>query len=199
MKKKTYSCLKTVYYTIVGGIPYLKFRYNMRGCSIGRNISVGRHSFFRGNKKSTIGSNIRFGNNCFIEVGGTIEDANLILGDHFSATGGLFISCNHSVIIGKNVLLGNNIRIYDSNHGMDPESEIPYERQLLECKPVNINDNTWIGDNCIILAGSTVGKHAIIGAGSVVAGVIPDYTVAAGNPAKVIKKWDKDKKIWVRI
>lgn len=53
--------------------------------------------------------------------------------------------------------------------------------------PITINDNVWIGANATIAAGVTIGKHFVIGTGSVVTKDVPDYSVAVGNPAKVIK------------
>lgn len=53
--------------------------------------------------------------------------------------------------------------------------------------PITINDDVWIGANAVIAAGVTIGKHCVIGAGSVVTKDVPDYSVAVGNPAKVIK------------
>ncbi len=172
----------------------------MRGNTIGSNIYIGRRCFFRSSRgKTIIGNNIRFGNGCFIEVGGTNNDACLRIGNDFSATSNLFISCNNSVTLGNGVLFGNNIRIYDSNHGIDPEADMPYEHQPLVCKPVYVGDNTWIGDNCIILAGASIGTHSVIGAGSIVTGIIPEYSIAVGSPAKVIKRWDSSGKNWIKI
>ena len=199
MKTIIYNRLKKIYYWIFRLLPYLYFRFTMRGCKIGSNISVGRHCFFRGKRRTAIGNNIRFGDNCLIEVGGINPDAKLIIGNDFSATSNLFISCNYSITIGNRALFGNNIRIYDSNHGIDPECGIPYEHQKLVCKPVVIGSNTWIGDNCIILAGTSIGEYSVIGAGSVVTGKIPEYTIAAGVPARVIKKWDTNNKTWIKL
>ena len=53
--------------------------------------------------------------------------------------------------------------------------------------PITINDNVWIGANATIAAGVTIGKHFVIGTGSVVTKDVPDYSVAVGNPAKAIK------------
>jgi len=64
---------------------------------------------------------------------------------------------------------------------------------------VRIGDGTWIGQRAIILPGVSVGKHCIIVAGSVCTKDIPDYSMAAGVPAKVIKRWDKAEKQWIRV
>lgn len=63
----------------------------------------------------------------------------------------------------------------------------------LTCKPVLIREYAWVGAGATILSGVCIGRHAIVGAGSVVTKDVPDYAVAVGNPAKVIKMLDKEK------
>lgn len=82
---------------------------------------------------------------------------------------------------------------------MNPESELPYMRQPLESKPVSIGDGCWIGEKVCILPGVTIGKKCIIGAGSVVIKSIPDYSIAAGNPAKVIKQYNFENHNWEKV
>lgn len=64
---------------------------------------------------------------------------------------------------------------------------------ILTCKPVLIREYAWVGAGATILPGVSIGRHAIVGAGSVVTKDVPDYAVAVGNPAKVIKMLDKEK------
>ena len=82
---------------------------------------------------------------------------------------------------------------------MNPESQMPYMDQPLECKPVTIDDGTWIGEKVCILPGVTIGKKFIIGAGAVVNKSIPDYSMAAGVPAKVIKKYNFKTHSWEKV
>lgn len=69
----------------------------------------------------------------------------------------------------------------------------PYDRQLLTCRPVLIKEGAWIGAHAIVLPGVCIGRYAIVGAGSVVTKDIPDYGVAVGNPARVIRTLDAEK------
>ena len=64
---------------------------------------------------------------------------------------------------------------------------------------VIIGEGSWLGTNVVVVGKVSIGKHCVIGANSVVTKDIPDYSVAAGIPAKVIKKYDFEKKEWVRV
>ena len=89
---------------------------------------------------------------------------------------------NGGIEIGDSALLGNNVTIVTLNHDIAPET-----RCNATPKPVKIGKKVWIGSNCTILPGVTIGDNSVIGAGSVVVKSIPANVIAVGNPAKVIK------------
>lgn len=100
------------------------------------------------------------------------------------------ITAVNSITIGNHVLMGSKIYITDHFHGAvsAEEKDIPpAQRKLFSKGPVFIGDNVWIGDNVIIMPSVTIGKGAVIGANAVVTKDIPDYGVAAGVPAKLLK------------
>jgi len=119
----------------------------------------------------------------------------LIIGNNFHATRNLTVQCANKISIGNDVLVASNVFIIDYNHGLSPESK-SYLDNPLETKSVIIEDGVWIGNNVIILPGTIIGEKAIIAAGSVVTKSIPPYAIAAGNPAKVIKKYNKNNQTW---
>lgn len=89
--------------------------------------------------------------------------------------------------IGNRVAFGPFVSIFAATH----ETDVLSRRQGVEyAKPVTIGDDCWIGGNVIIMPGVTIGKGCTIGAGSVVTKDIPDFSVAVGSPAKVVKKVD---------
>lgn len=89
--------------------------------------------------------------------------------------------------IGRDVMMGPNVKIYTINHNT-ARLDIPMNQQgNTAVRPVIIGDDVWIGDSVIILPGSRIGKGAILGAGAVIRGDVPDYAVVIGNPGKVIK------------
>lgn len=100
------------------------------------------------------------------------------------------------VKIGDNVLIGPNVSIYTAGHPIHADTrKTGYEYGA----PITIGDNVWIGGNSIILPDVTVGSNSVIAAGSVVTKDVPEWTVVAGNPARVIKKiTDKDKQYYFR-
>lgn len=103
------------------------------------------------------------------------------------------------VEIGNNVLIASHVLITSENHSMNPMSNTPYMDQPLTSAPVVIGDGCWIGEKTCILPGVFIGKKCIIGAGSVVTKSIPDYCIAVGNPARVIKKYNFNTKNWENI
>ena len=114
-----------------------------------------------------------------------------------------FINFNVSMIdlgninIGNRVLIGPGTGLFTAIHPIDPEIRATGIEKGVD---ITIEDDVWIGGNATILPGVTIGKGAIIGAGSVVTKDIPKMTIAAGNPAKVIRKiTEEDKKYWQEV
>ena len=103
-----------------------------------------------------------------------------------------------SIILHKNVLTADRVYISDNLHGYE-DINIPIARQpVVQNKTVEIGEGSWIGENVCIL-GSHIGKHCVIGANSVVVKDIPDYCVAVGIPARVIKRYNIDTNNWEKV
>ena len=107
---------------------------------------------------------------------------------------------NKTIRIGDRVLIASNVQIYTSSHPVLPmERLVPdwRERQTTffrtYARPIEIENNVWIGGGCILLPGVTIGENSVIGAGSVVNRPIPANCVAVGNPCRVIRHFDTDK------
>lgn len=151
--------------------------------------------------------NISIGNNTIILHGSRIQlfcqnkkcDFNITIGDNCYIGYNLSILAGADITIGNRVLIASNVIISSENHGMDPESKICYMDQPLICKPVSIGDGCWIGEKVCILAGISIGEKCIVGASSVVTKNIPDFCIVAGNPAKIIKKYDFEMHQWVKV
>ena len=102
------------------------------------------------------------------------------------------------VDIGRYVFLGQHVSVQGLIHGYEDVTTDP-NLQPLMLRPVKVGDYTHLGTNSTIVAGVTIGERCQIGAGSVVTKDIPSYCVAVGNPAKVVKRYDHEKKEWVRV
>ena len=90
------------------------------------------------------------------------------------------------ITIEDDVMLAGNVQLLSNNHD-------EYERQIITCEEILIKKGAWLGAGATILAGVTVGKYAIVGAGAIVTKDVPDYAVVVGAPAKVVKTLDKDR------
>lgn len=117
-------------------------------------------------------------------------DAKLEIGDRVTLGYMNLISVAKSVRIGNDCLFAGEVKILDNNsHSLDyvqRRANAPLEPE--DVAPVVIEDDVWIGTNCMVLKGVTIGRGAVIAAGAVVTKDVPPFTVAAGNPARVIKR-----------
>lgn len=100
------------------------------------------------------------------------------------------------ITIGNDVLVASDVTIVSHNHRISPQETIPYIKQGICVSPIEIGDNCWIGDKVMILPGVKIGRGCVIGAGAVVTKSIPDYSIAVGNPARVIKQYDFSNEQW---
>ncbi len=110
----------------------------------------------------------------------------LTVGDDVDLALDVLITTDGGVTIGDRVLIGYRTQILSRNH-IIPKERLPIFGSGHSSRPVVIGDDAWIGGNCVILPGVTIGKGCVIGAGSIVTRSIPDYSIAVGNPARVIR------------
>lgn len=124
----------------------------------------------------------------------TWGDGRIEIGD-FSGGSSAVISARSRVTVGKHVLLGGNVRIFDHDfHSLDFRKRRNPAEDQPDCRtaPVVIGDDVFIGTNAVILKGVTIGDRAIIGAGSVVSCNVPAGEIWAGNPARCVRNAKKD-------
>jgi acetyltransferase-like isoleucine patch superfamily enzyme len=113
---------------------------------------------------------------------------NIYLGhnSHINQYCCVWASENSKIILGDDLLMGPGVKIFSSNH-MIKNISTPMNVQPFIEEDIIIGNDVWIGSNTVITAGSRIGKGAVIAAGSVITNDIPDYVLAGGIPAKVIK------------
>ena len=177
------------------------------------NIIVGNNSILSDfkvieRKKKADGTNRMFiGSDCLISGKFVFENENgtIKIGNSTFIGGGMFI-CIDNITIGSNVLISwgctfmdndahsllASVRLNDVSdwkRGIEEGNPGKYKNwEKVAHAPIILKDNAWIGFNSIILKGVTIGEGAIVGAGSVVTKDVPDFTLVAGNPARIIKE-----------
>ena len=170
------------------------------------NIYIHRSARFYGERYITIGSNFTALVGLRLEAIVQYQSLNyspkIIIKDNVTLNDYVHIGATNYVEIGNNVLVASKVYISDHNHGVysgsiqsSPDTS-PAERYLTRDMSVIVGDNVWIGESVSILPGVKIGYGSIIGAHSVVTKSVPAYTVVAGVPAKVIKRYDQNSRTW---
>lgn len=183
-----YGILKT---KRMSGKLILKGKVNISGIPIyviadGGKVIIGDNVSLKSNKKS-----YHTGMYSPVKLMADKPDARIEIGAH-SRINGSCIHAYNEIKIGRNCLIAANCQIIDgSGHDLSMENPANRVNTTGDTRPINIEDNVWIGINCIVLPGVTIGKGSVIAAGSVVVKDIPPMSVAGGNPAKVIKQYEE--------
>lgn len=183
--------------------PYLSWEYFEKKTKIQKMLQPAYQSALKSMSGGTFGkdcyisptsrvytSTISVGDNSFIS-GGCIIRGDLVIG----SGSGIGANCHIAgpVKIGNDTMIANNVNIFGFNHGTSPQ-------QLMRHQPciahgVVIGDDCWVGANVSIVDGTTIGDHSIVATGAVVTKDVPDWTVVAGVPAKIIKYRKKENEL----
>lgn len=149
-----------------------------------------------------IGSETMIGPRVMLSAGSWVDEPieppngwALQIGDRCSIGRDSVITSRVGVDVGDDVITGPGVYITDHNHAYANPS-VPIRRQWVEDEAVRIGAGSWIGAGAAVLPGADIGVNCVIGAGAVVIGAIPDRSVAAGIPARIIRTWDADRNEW---
>jgi acetyltransferase-like isoleucine patch superfamily enzyme len=148
-------------------------------------------------------SNISIGNNVTIAYKTWLaalpltgsDECILEIGDGSAIGNFNHIYSTKKIIIGKKVLTADKVYISDNLHSYEDITQSIIEQPIRQIGEVIIGDGTWIGENVCII-GSCIGRNCVIGANSVVTKNIPDYSIAIGSPAKIIKRYNLEINQW---
>lgn len=194
---------KRIYNFIIGGVyfvrkllmhPIQKLRYkewNLSSTIINplkitpRYISVGHGVYVFSNAR--IEGISRYNNNSYTP--------HIRLCDGVSIQQGLHLTCANHIEIGKNTAVAANVTITDIHHPYK-NIDIPIERQDIEVSEVVIGEDCKIYNGAVILPGVHIGRHVTVGANAVVNINIPDFCVAVGSPARIIKRYNEKTQRW---
>jgi acetyltransferase-like isoleucine patch superfamily enzyme len=160
----------------------------------GAFASFGRHSVIElpvrldGEERIAIGDDVYVAAGSWLNVQeGHGEGIALRLGDGTSIAGPCVLSAARSVVLGRKVLLARNVYISDHQHAFGDVETAVLDQGIERVAPVEIGDGAWLGENVVVGPGVRIGRGAVVGANSVVLADVPDFAVAVGAPARVIR------------
>lgn len=161
--------------------------------------------YVRGRSAMNLGKGLTTGVNVRLDAYSLVgKEPVLKFGNNVQINDYVHIGAIQQVMIGDNTLIASRVFISDHNHGRYDELDVcsvpsvPPADRPLSSKPVFIGKNVWLGEQVCILPGVTVGDGSIVGANSVVTRDLPPNTIAAGNPARVIRVFDPSSSTWRR-
>jgi len=163
----------------------LRDNARLSNLTIGDNVTFGGKIYIRMRKngKITLGNGVRTGTEVWLV---TAKDAEINVGENSILNSYNILNGGHGLTIGANCIFGGFVYINTSDHGFRRGELI--QKQGFFGAPVIIGDDVWLGGHVFINKGIKIGNGAVIGAGAIVTKNIPEYRIAVGNPAEVIKE-----------
>ena len=170
---------------------------------VGKGGHLGRESKIVHPECISIGDNFVAGRGIKLQVWKEFNgikmrmEPEMVIGSNVAIMDRCQLSCAKAVYIGEGTLLGENVFVTDNYHGKGEGEELkipPHKRRLYVKGPVRIGKNVWIGRNVCIMPGVSIGDGVTIGANAVVTKDIPEFSVAVGVPAKVVRQIDSEKR-----
>lgn len=173
------------------GTQICRFMYG----TVGRHSYVGKIVFIQRRKNLYIGDNVRIYPGLRAEM--THDDATVIIRDNVSIGQNFHVvSYKGAMIIERNTTISGNVFISNVDHDYHEIGKHILDQDMIY-KETRIGENCFIGYGAVIMPGTKIGKQCIVGANSLVKGEFPDYCVIAGNPARIIRRYDLDAEKWM--
>jgi acetyltransferase-like isoleucine patch superfamily enzyme len=180
---------------------YYLFRYPAYKIQLGKIGSSTRliNPKIDGHSRIFIGSKVYINDKGWMACEPLTGDKNcsLTIGDGTYIGRFSHIYCTSKIEIGKKVLMADKVYLSDNLHSYLNIDLPVIDQQIQQTNPVLIGDGAWIGENVCVI-GASVGRNSVIGANSVVTKDIPDYCIAVGSPAIIIKRYNADTKQWCK-
>ena len=159
----------------------------LKGMKFGRNSFIGPGYDIGPRLRGVIlESDVIMGRGAWLDISLYTRDAKIIIGKGTQIGRYAMISSAKKIAIGKKCLISHNVSILDHDHRFAKDIS-PLESGITKAEEIVIGDNCFIGAHSFILKGVTLGKNCVVGASSVVTKPFPDYSIVAGNPARLIK------------
>lgn len=178
----------------------LPLRKKFQKC--GKWVSFGKLNRIVGGRCISIGDYCSFGNNLRIEAidhyGQGLFSPSIIIGNNVVINQNFHCTCANSIEIGDGTSITANCGVFDIIHPYEDINVNPRDA-MIQSKPIKIGKDCLIGMNSVILPGTQLGNHCVVGANSTVSGTYPDFCVIVGSPARIIKRFDVNLNKWIRV
>jgi acetyltransferase-like isoleucine patch superfamily enzyme/acyl carrier protein len=140
--------------------------------------------------RMAIGSGVFIASGAWLQAIGDDHDGLAIeIGDDCSLAAGCVLSAARSIRLGSHVSFARNVYVADHTHVYDDGSLPGAGDSITQIEPISIGDGAWLGENVVVLPGVRIGRGAVVGANSVVGDDVPDFTLALGLPARIIRRF----------
>jgi lipopolysaccharide O-acetyltransferase len=147
----------------------------------------------QGEGRIAVGSDVYVGAGSWLQVlDGPDRGVALSIGDGTSIAGGCVLSAAASVQLGRKVLLARNVYIADHSHAYADIETAVLDQGIRDVSRVEVADGAWLGENVVVGPGVRIGRGAVVGANSVVLSDVPDFSVAVGAPARIVREFGRD-------
>lgn len=176
---------------------YIKWKPRIK--SFGFRSEIIKPHIVRGNIK--IGKNVIIKEGCWLETSELTGNSDSLIRIGENCDIGRFVElfATKEIILENDVLLGERIYISDNLHRYEDISKPIHSQGVIQNgHGVTVGEGTWIGSGACVL-GASIGKHCVVGCNAVVNKDIPDYCVAVGVPAKIIKKYNSETRSWEKV
>ena len=178
---------------------YYLFRYPFFKLQLG-SIGAGSKLFqptITGGKRIFIGKNVYVRKNTWLAADPVTGDANckLVIGDGTYIGNNCHIYASSLIEIGKKVLIADKVYLSDNIHSYENINIPVIDQPVKQTNPVILKDGCWLGENVCVI-GAVIGTNSVVGANSVVTKDVPDYCVAVGSPAKIVKRFNPSSGTW---
>ena len=163
---------------------------NIKQITFGRGVTLDRDVLIDGLSRDGVrlGNGVSVGRSSILRCTGVLSSigVGIDIGDNSGLDAFCFIGAAGGVRIGKDVIMGQHVSFHAEEHNFDSVT-IPIKHQGTRRSGIVVEDDCWIGSNVTFLDGAHVGRGCVIGSGAVVRGTIPEYSVAVGVPARVVR------------
>jgi len=173
------------------------------GIKAGKNVRIHRPRHrIEAPEHITIGDGTTIGSNPLIvpilEYGGVRYDPRITIGQNVYIGPNLYMVATRGISIGDGCVLSESVFLNDNSHGFDPEAGLIMNQPLTEGGQIQIGEGSFLGLRSAIMPGVTLGEHCVVGINSVVTKSFPAYSMLGGAPARLIRRYCREQKAWLR-